>query len=277
MALVKSKPTSPGRRHHIKVDTSFLHKGGGYKPLLKPLSKKAGRNNSGQITVRHQGGGSKRQYRVIDFKRDKDDVVGKVERLEYDPNRAAHIALVKYSDGERRYIIAFKGVQVGSEIISSKNTVEIKDGNATTLKQLPLGTVIHCVEMKPRKGAQMIRSAGASAQLLAKEDEYASLLLRSGEVRKVHMDCRATIGSVGNSEHFLRRLGKAGAARHRGVRPTVRGVAMNPVDHPHGGGEGKTSGGRHPVTPWGYKTKGYRTRKRKPSDVFIVRSRRSRK
>lgn len=277
MTVIRSNPTSPGRRHHIKVDTSHLHKGEPYKALLKPLSKHSGRNNLGRITVRHQGGGAKRKYRIIDFKRDKDNVVGKIERLEYDPNRAAHIALVKYIDGERRYIIAPENIQIDQEIMSGLDDIEIKTGNATTLRMMPLGTVIHCIELRPRKGAQMIRSAGASAQLVAKEGEYASIRLRSGEVRKILLDCRATIGSVGNSEHSLASLGKAGASRHRGIRPTVRGVAMNPVDHPHGGGEGKTSGGRHPVTPWGVKTKGYKTRKRKPSDVFIVRSRKSRK
>ncbi|MBE8182751.1 MAG: 50S ribosomal protein L2 [Candidatus Portiera sp.] len=278
MPVIKSRPTSPGRRHHIKVDVSHLHKGAPYKPLLSPKPKHSGRNNLGRITVRHQGGGAKQKYRIIDFKRDKDNVVGIVERLEYDPNRSSHIALIKYSDGERRYIIAPESINVGEEIISGLTNIEIKTGNVTILRQMPLGTVIHCIELKPKKGAQMVRSAGASSQLIAKEGDYASIRLRSGEVRRVHLECRATIGAVGNFEHSLRSLGKAGASRHRGIRPTVRGVAMNPVDHPHGGGEGKTSGGRHPVTPWGVKTKGFKTRKRNnPSDIFIVRSRRSKK
>ncbi len=277
MPVIKSRPTSPGRRHHIKVDVSHLYKGDAHKPLLRPLAKKSGRNNLGRITVRHQGGGAKQKYRIIDFKRDKDNVIGVVERLEYDPNRSSHIALIKYADGERRYIIAPEKIAIGEEVISGLENIEIKTGNVTILRKMPLGTVIHCIEMKARKGAQMVRSAGASAQLIAKEGDYASIRLRSGEVRKIHLECRATVGSVGNFEHSLSSLGKAGASRHRGIRPTVRGVAMNPVDHPHGGGEGKTSGGRHPVTPWGVKTKGFKTRKRKPSDVFIVRSRRSRK
>ena len=277
MAVVRSNPTSPGRRHHIKVDSSYLHKGEPYKQLTTSLSKKSGRNNQGKITVRHQGGGAKRKYRIIDFKRDKDNVTGIVERLEYDPNRAAHIALIKYIDGERRYILAPGNIKIGEEVISGLDNIEFKTGNATVLRKIPLGTVIHCIELRPGKGGQMIRSAGSSAQLVAKDGEYASIRLRSGEVRRVHLDCRATIGSVGNAEHSLASLGKAGAARRKGIRPTVRGVAMNPVDHPHGGGEGKTSGGRHPVTPWGVKTKGHKTRKRKPSDIFIVRSRKARK
>lgn len=277
MTVIRSKPTSPGRRHHIRVRNSGLHKGVPFKALTTPLPSKGGRNNLGRITVRHQGGGVKRKYRMIDFKRDKDNIPGKVERLEYDPNRAAHIALVKYSDGERRYIIAPEEMSLGNEVISGNKDIEINVGNAMPLREIPLGTVLHCVELKPKRGAQLARSAGASVQLLAKEEEYASLRLRSGEVRQVHLDCRATVGVVGNAEHSLISLGKAGASRHRGVRPTVRGVAMNPIDHPHGGGEGKTSGGRHPVTPWGVSTKGYKTRGVKPSDKFIVRKRGARK
>ncbi len=273
MPTIKLKPTSPGHRHRIKADYSFLFKGKPHAPLTAPLNAKSGRNNQGRITVRHQGGGAKRRYRIIDFKRDKDGVPGIVERLEYDPNRSAHIALIKYADGERRYILAPQKVDVDSSILSGKKDVPIKPGNAMPLRSVPLGTVMHCVELKPQKGAQLARSAGTSVQLVAKEGNYATMRLRSGEMRKILLDCRATVGEVGNEEHGLIALGKAGASRHRGIRPTVRGVAMNPVDHPHGGGEGKTSGGRHPVTPWGVKTKGYKTRHRKNTDVFIVRKR----
>jgi large subunit ribosomal protein L2 len=273
MALVKTKPTSAGRRFVVKVVTPELHKGEPYAPLLERKTKSAGRNNAGRITVRHRGGGHKQHYRVIDFKRrDKDGIPGRVERLEYDPNRSAHIALVLYADGERRYIIAPKGVSAGSEI-SSGIDAPIKVGSCLPLRNIPVGTIVHCVELKPGKGAQIARSAGATVQLVAKEGAYATLRLRSGEMRKVLADCRATIGEVGNSEHSLRSLGKAGAARWRGKRPTVRGVAMNPVDHPHGGGEGRTSGGRHPVSPWGVPTKGYKTRKNKRTDKLIVRRR----
>jgi large subunit ribosomal protein L2 len=249
-----------------------LHKGSPYQPLLEKKSRNGGRNNSGRITVRHQGGGHRQHYRVIDFKRNKDGIPGRVERLEYDPNRSAHIALVLYSDGERRYIIAPKGVAAGSEIMSGSEA-PIKPGNCLSMRRIPVGTQVHCVELKPGKGAQLARAAGATAQLVAREGEYATIRLRSGEMRKVHSDCRATIGEVGNSEHSLRSLGKAGATRWRGVRPTVRGVVMNPVDHPHGGGEGRTSGGRHPVTPWGVPTKGYKTRHNKRTDSMIVRRR----
>jgi large subunit ribosomal protein L2 len=243
--------------------------------LLEKKSRSGGRNNKGRITTRHRGGGHKQHYRVIDFKRnDKDGIPARVERLEYDPNRSAHIALLLFADGERRYIIAPKGVVAGTEIISG-NEAPIKAGNCLTLRNIPVGTTVHCVEIKPGKGAQMMRSAGASAQLVAREGEYTTLRLRSGEMRKIHVDCRAVIGEVGNSEHSLRKLGKAGAARWRGVRPTVRGVAMNPVDHPHGGGEGRTSGGRHPVSPWGTPTKGYKTRSNKRTDGMIVRRRKS--
>ncbi|MDH5326095.1 MAG: 50S ribosomal protein L2 [Gammaproteobacteria bacterium] len=272
MAIVKAKPTSAGRRFVVSVSTSELHKGAPYAPLVETKHRSGGRNNQGRITTRHRGGGHKQHYRIIDFKRNKDGIAGKVERLEYDPNRSAHIALVLYKDGERRYIIAPKGVQAGTEIFSGSDA-PIKPGNSMSLRQMPVGTVVHCVELKPGKGAQIARSAGASAQLVAREGDYATLRLRSGEMRKVHSDCRATIGEVGNSEHNLRSLGKAGATRWRGVRPTVRGVAMNPVDHPHGGGEGRTSGGRHPVSPWGMPTKGYKTRHNKRTDGMIIRRR----
>ena len=272
MALVKAKPTSPGRRFVVRPSTAGLHKGKPYEPLLVKKAKNGGRNNLGRITVRHQGGGHKRHYRLIDFKRDKDAIPARVERLEYDPNRSARIALVLYADGERRYIIASKGVAAGTEIMSGAQA-PIKPGNCLPLRNIPVGTLVHCVEMKPGKGAQLARSAGSSVQLVAREGAYATLRLRSGEIRRVLVDCRATIGEVGNEEHSLRSLGKAGAARWRGIRPTVRGVAMNPVDHPHGGGEGKTSGGRHPVTPWGRPTKGYKTRNNKRTDRLIVRRR----
>ena len=272
MAIVKAKPTSPGRRFVVSIKSADLHKGEPYAPLLDKKSRTGGRNNQGRITTRHKGGGHKQHYRMIDFRRDKDGVPGRVERLEYDPNRSANIALVLYADGERRYIIAPKGVVAGYEIISGAHA-PIKTGNTLSLRQIPVGTIVHCIELKPGKGAQIARSAGASAQLVAREGEYATIRLRSGEMRKVHSDCKATVGEVGNSEHSLRSLGKAGATRWRGVRPTVRGVAMNPVDHPHGGGEGRTSGGRHPVTPWGVPTKGYKTRHNKRTDGMIVRRR----
>jgi large subunit ribosomal protein L2 len=272
MALVKAKPTSPGRRFVVKVVNPDLHKGAPYGPLLDKNSKKGGRNNTGRITTRHKGGGHKQHYRVVDFKRNKDGVPGVVERLEYDPNRSANIALVKYADGERRYIIAPKGIVAGTSIVSGQDA-PIKVGNALPLRNIPVGSVVHCIELKPGKGAQMVRSAGGSAQLLARDGAYVTLRLRSGEMRKVLSDCRATVGEVGNSEHSLASLGKAGAKRWRGVRPTVRGVAMNPVDHPHGGGEGRTSGGRHPVTPWGVSTKGHKTRKNKRTNKLIVRRR----
>jgi len=272
MPLVKPKPTSPGRRSMVKVVSPDLFKGRPYEPLLEKQSKKSGRNNQGRITVRHRGGGSKQRYRIIDFKRDKDGIRAFVERIEYDPNRSAHIALMLYADGERRYIIAPNGVAQGSELISGPEA-GIQPGNCMPLRSIPLGTTIHCIELKPGKGAQVARSAGAAVQLVAKEGAYATLRLRSGEMRKVLVDCRATIGEASNGEHSLRSLGKAGAKRWRGVRPTVRGVAMNPVDHPHGGGEGRTSGGRHPVSPWGQPTKGYKTRKNKRTDSLIVRKR----
>ena len=272
MPVVKLKPTSPGRRFVVKVVNPELHKGEPYAPLLEKKSKSGGRNNQGRITTRHKGGGHKQHYRVIDFKRNKDGIPGVVERLEYDPNRTAHIALVKYLDGERRYIIAPKGVQAGTELMSGVEA-PIKPGNCLMLRNIPVGTTVHCIELKPGKGAQIARSAGASVQLVAREGSHATIRLRSGEMRKVLAECKATIGEVSNSEHSLRKLGKAGAARWRGVRPTVRGVAMNPVDHPHGGGEGRTSGGRHPVTPWGVPTKGHKTRKNKRTDGMILRRR----
>ena len=272
MAIVKTKPTSAGRRFVVKVVDPELHKGDPYAPLLDKKSKSGGRNNNGRITTRHRGGGHKQRYRVIDFKRDKDGIQGTIERIEYDPNRTANIALVLYADGERRYIIAPKGVGVGQSV-DSGDEAEIRKGNCLPLRNIPVGSIIHCIEMKPGRGAQIARSAGASAQLVAREGEYATLRLRSGEMRKVRYECRAVIGEVSNSEHSLRKLGKAGATRWRGVRPTVRGVVMNPVDHPHGGGEGRTSGGRHPVSPWGVPTKGHKTRTNKRTDKMIVRRR----
>ena len=272
MAVVKAKPTSPGRRFVVKVVNPELHKGAPHKALLAAQSKTGGRNNAGRITTRHRGGGHKRHYRIMDFKRDKDGIPAVVERLEYDPNRSANIALLKYQDGERRYIIAPRGVSAGDELMSGTGA-PIRPGNAMVIRSIPVGSVIHCIELKPGKGAQMVRSAGSSAQLVAREGAYATVRLRSGEMRRVLADCRATLGEVGNSEHNLRSLGKAGASRWRGIRPTVRGVAMNPVDHPHGGGEGKTSGGRHPVSPWGVPTKGYKTRSNKRTDKLIVRRR----
>ena len=272
MAIVKAKPTSPGRRGVVKVKHPHLHKGAPHAGLVEKKSKTGGRNNTGRITTRHRGGGHKQHYRVIDFKRDKDGIPGRVERIEYDPNRSAHIALVLYKDGERRYIIAPKGLRAGDQVISGREAA-IKPGNCLPLRNIPMGSVIHCVELKPGKGAQMARAAGAAVQLVAREGQYATLRLRSGEMRKVQSRCKATIGEVSNYEHNLEKLGKAGAKRWRGVRPTVRGVAMNPVDHPHGGGEGRTSGGRHPVTPWGVPTKGYKTRKNRSTDKYIVRKR----
>ncbi|MYB35634.1 MAG: 50S ribosomal protein L2 [Gammaproteobacteria bacterium] len=272
MALVKQNPTSPGRRGMVKAVNPDLHKGSPHRTLVEPKTAISGRNNSGRITVRHRGGGHKRKYRIIDFKRNKDGVPAVVKRLEHDPNRSAHIALLSYRDGEYRYIIAPRGLNPGDTVMSGPRS-GYSIGNAMPIRNIPDGTLIHCVEMKPGKGAQLARSAGSYAQLLGKEGAYAQLRLRSGEVRRAHLDCRATIGQVGNSENSLQKLGKAGAKRWRGVRPTVRGVAMNPVDHPHGGGEGRTSGGRHPVSPWGVPTKGYRTRSKKASSSMIIRRR----
>lgn len=273
--LVKVKPTSAGRRGVVKVVNPNLHKGAPVASLIEKKTSTAGRNNNGHITTRHKGGGHKQHYRIVDFKRNKDGIPAKVERIEYDPNRTANIALLCYADGERRYIIAPKGVQIGQEILSGAEA-PIKAGNALPIRNIPVGTTIHCIEILPGKGAQLARSAGTSVQLLAREGSYAQLRLRSGEIRRVHIECRATIGEVGNEEHNLRKIGKAGAQRWRGIRPTVRGTAMNPVDHPHGGGEGKTGEGRVPVSPWGTPTKGYRTRKTKRTDSMIVQRRHKR-
>ncbi|MYD99197.1 MAG: 50S ribosomal protein L2 [Gammaproteobacteria bacterium] len=272
MAVVKAKPTSPGRRFVVNVVDPSLHKGTPYKPLTEKQSNTGGRGATGRITTRHRGGGHKQHYRKIDFRRNKDGVKASVTRLEYDPNRTANIALLKYADGEYRYIVAPRGLAAGDELMSG-STAPIRAGNAMALRNVPVGSVVHCVELKPGKGAQLARSAGTSCQLVAREGSYATLRLRSGETRRVLAECRATLGEVGNSEHNLRSLGKAGAKRWRGVRPTVRGVAMNPVDHPHGGGEGKSSGGRDPVSPTGVPTKGYKTRKNKRTDQLIVRRR----
>jgi len=269
MALVKAKPTSPGQRGIVKVVTPDLHKGKPHAPLLESQSKNAGRNNNGRITTRHQGGGHKQHYRIIDFRRNKDGIPAKVEHIEYDPNRSAHIALLCYADGERRYMIAPKGIAAGDQVISGSEA-PIRAGNALPLRNIPVGSTIHCIELQPGKGAQIARSAGTSVQLLAREGIYAQLRLRSGEVRRVHVDCKAVIGEVGNGEHSLRSIGKAGAMRWRGVRPTVRGVVMNPVDHPHGGGEGRTAAGMNPVSPWGVQTKGFRTRNNKRTDNMRI-------
>jgi large subunit ribosomal protein L2 len=272
MPLVKLKPTSPGRRGVVRVVTPNLFKGRPIDALIEKKTKTAGRNNNGHITTRHIGGGHKQHYRLVDFRRNKDGIAAKVERIEYDPNRSAHLALLCYADGERRYIIAPKGIEAGATLVSGSEA-PIKAGNALPIRNIPVGSTIHCIEMLPGKGAQIARSAGASVQLLAREGSYAQLRLRSGEIRRVHIECRATIGEVGNGEHSLRQIGKAGAQRWRGIRPTVRGVAMNPIDHPHGGGEGKTAAGRDPVSPWGLKTKGYRTRKNKRTTSMIVQRR----
>lgn len=272
MALIKVKPTSPGRRGVVKVVNPNLYKGRPLSSLVVKKKKHAGRNHNGHITVRHQGGGHKQAYRLIDFLRNKDGIPAKVERLEYDPNRSANIALLCYADGERRYIIANKGMVAGQQIISGSEA-PIKFGNALPIRNIPVGTTICCIEMHQGKGAQLARSAGASAQLLAREGQYAQVRLRSGEVRKIHIECKATIGEVGNEENNLRKFGKAGAMRWRGIRPTVRGVVMNPIDHPHGGGEGRTGEGRVPVSPWGQPTKGYRTRKNKRTNSMIVQRR----
>ena len=272
MALVKLKPTSAGRRAQVRVVNTGLYKGRPEASLIEKQSRNAGRNNHGRITVRHQGGGHKQHYRLVDFRRNKDGIPAKVEGIEYDPNRSAHIALLCYADGERRYIIAPRGVEVGQQLISGAEA-PIKPGNTLPIRNIPVGSTIHCIEMVPGKGAQLARAAGTSVQLLAREGSYAQLRLRSGEIRRVHVECRATIGEVGNGEHGLRKIGKAGANRWRGIRPTVRGVAMNPVDHPHGGGEGRTGEAREPVSPWGTPAKGYKTRNNKRTQQFIVRRR----
>ena len=273
MAIVKLKPTTPGQRGVVKITTPELYKGEPHFPLLEKQKRGSGRNCNGHITVRHKGGGHKQHYRIIDWKRDKFGVTGNVERIEYDPNRTSHIALVCYSDGERRYMIAPKGLSAGMQVVSGSD-VAVKVGNTLPLRNIPVGTTIHCVEMSPGKGGQLARSAGCSVQLLGRDGIYAQLRLRSGEIRKVHIDCKATIGEVGNVDHSLRQYGKAGVKRWLGIRPTVRGVAMNPVDHPHGGGEGKTAAGRHPVSPWGLHTKGKKTRRNKRTDHLIIRDRR---
>jgi large subunit ribosomal protein L2 len=273
--LVKVKPTSPGRRTVVKVVHPDLHKGAPHPSLVEKKNRGSGRNNNGRITMRHQGGGHAHHYRIIDFRRDKDGIAGRVERLEYDPNRSAHIALVLYADGERRYMIAPKDLRPGDTVMSGPQS-PIKPGNCLPLRNIPVGTTIHCIEIKPGGGAQIARAAGAAVELVAREGDYAQLRLKSGEVRKVNTDCRAVIGEVGNSENSLRKYGKAGAKRWRGIRPTVRGMCMNPVDHPHGGGEGRSKGGKHPVSPWGTPTKGYKTRHNKRTDHLIV-SRRKRK
>ena len=275
MPVVKSNPTSPGRRFAVRVVTPELHKGKPWGPLVEKKKRTGGRNNKGRITVRHRGGGHKRNVRIIDFRRTKDDIPARVERLEYDPNRSAHLLLLLYADGERRYIIAPRGVKAGDSLLSGPNA-PIRAGNCLPLRNIPVGSTVHCVELKPGCGAQLARSAGTSAQVVAREGRFATLRLRSGEIRRVPVGCRAVIGEVGNSEHGLRSLGKSGAKRWRGIRPTVRGVAMNPVDHPHGGGEGRTSGGRHPVTPSGQPTKGQKTRRNRRSDKMIVRRRQRR-
>ena len=276
MALRKYNPTSPGRRFRTGLTFDEITRDRPEKSLVEKLTKKGGRNAKGRITSRHRGGGHKRRYRLIDFKRDKIGVPGKVSTIEYDPNRSARIALVTYRDGEKRYILAPVGLQVGAPILAG-DKADILPGNALPLGALPLGTLVHNIELKKGKGGQMVRSAGTAAQLVAKEKGFAQVRLPSGEVRMVHLECMATVGQVGNTDHSNVSYGKAGRRRHLGVRPTVRGVAMNPIDHPHGGGEGKTSGGRHPCTPWGVPTKGYKTRNSKRTDRFIVRRRKSSK
>jgi large subunit ribosomal protein L2 len=269
MAVVKLKPTSPGRRAMVKVVTAGLHKGKPLASLVEKQTRGSGRNNLGHITTRHKGGGHKQHYRVIDFKRNKDGIPAKVERIEYDPNRSARIALLCYADGERRYILAPRDVVVGQSLLSGAEA-PIRPGNTLPIRNIPVGSTIHAIEMLPGKGAQLARSAGASARLLAREGSYAQVRLRSGEVRKIHIECRATIGEVGNGEHNLRQIGKAGAQRWRGIRPTVRGISMNPVDHPHGG---RSNGGGHPRSPWGQPAKGYKTRRNKRTTSMIVQRR----
>lgn len=276
MALKSFNPTSPGRRQLVTVDRSHLYKGRPVKSLTEGLSKKGGRNNRGRITARRIGGGAKRLYRKVDFKRKKWDVPATVERLEYDPNRTAFIALIKYEDGELSYILAPQRMAVGDTVITSK-TADIKPGNVLPLRNMPLGTIVHNVEMKPKKGGQIARAAGTYVQLAGRDGSYAQIKLSSGELRMVPIDCLATVGAVSNPDNMNKVLGKAGRKRHLGKRPSVRGVAMNPVDHPHGGGEGKASGGRHPVTPWGKKTRGPKTRKNKVTDRLIIRRRNSKR
>jgi len=272
MAIRRYNPTSPGRRGMSVANFGDITTDKPERSLLRPLRKKGGRNNHGHISVRHKGGGHKRRYRVVDFKRDKSGVPGRVASVEYDPNRNARISLVVYADGEKRYILTPAGLAVGDEVRSGEGA-EIKVGHALTLRAIPLGTQLHNVELKPGKGGQIARAAGTSVTLAAKDEPYAQIRLRSGEIRRVRLECMATIGAVGNADHSNIEIGKAGRKRWMGVRPTVRGVAMNPIDHPHGGGEGKTSGGRHPVSPWGQPTKGYRTRRNKRTDPMRVRRR----
>jgi large subunit ribosomal protein L2 len=276
MALKQYNPTSPGRRTLVLIDRSELHKGRPEKSLVEGLTKSGGRGGGGRIAVRFRGGGHKKLYRVIDFKRRKFDVVGTVQRIEYDPNRTAFIALVQYADGELAYILAPQRLKAGDQVVASEKA-DVKPGNAMPLRGMPIGTIIHNVELKPLKGGQIARSAGAYAQLVGRDSGYAQIRLNSGELRMVMDTCMATVGAVSNQDHMNEVLGKAGRARHKGRRPHVRGVAMNPVDHPHGGGEGRTSGGRNPVTPWGKPTKGARTRTNKTTDKFIIRSRHARK
>lgn len=271
MVIVKCNPTSPGRRHAVKVVHQNLYHGRPFQPLLQQNNKSGGRNNLGRITMRHIGGRHKRMYRIIDFKRTKDNIYAKIERLEYDPNRSSNIFLILYEDGTRNYILAPKGLLLGSRIISGEK-VPIQIGNSLPIKNIPTGTLIHNIEIKIGKGGQIARTAGSSAQIIAYEGSYVSIRLRSGEIRKIDGRCRATVGEVGNSEHMLQMLGKAGSSRWRGIRPTVRGTAMNPIDHPHGGGEGRNFG-KHPVTPWGQQTKGKKTRKNKRTEKFILRNR----
>jgi large subunit ribosomal protein L2 len=273
MALKKLKPTSPGTRFQLRPDRSGLHKGGAHHALLAPQKSTGGRNSSGRLTTRHKGGGHKHKYRIVDFRRDKDGVPARVERVEYDPNRSANIALLLYRDGERRYILAPKGLAAGDEVRSGPES-PIKPGNSMVLRSIPIGSVIHNIELKPGKGGQLARAAGNSAQYTGREGAFAIVRLKSGEMRRISVECRATIGEVGNDEHNLRVFGKAGARRWKGIRPTVRGVVMNPVDHPHGGGEGRSGQGNpHPVSPWGWHTKGKKTRKNKRTDALIVRRR----
>jgi large subunit ribosomal protein L2 len=272
MALKQFNPTSPGRRGLVLVDRKELHKGRPEKSLVEGLTAKGGRSNNGRVTVRFRGGGAKKLYRIVDFKRRKRDVVGVVQRLEYDPNRTAFIALVKYADGELAYILAAQRMRAGDEVVAGEK-VDVKPGNAMPLRSMPIGAIVHNIELKPGKGGQIARSAGAYAQLVGRDAGYAQIRLGSGELRMVMDSCMATVGAVSNPDHMNEVLGKAGRVRHKGRRPHVRGVAMNPVDHPHGGGEGKTSGGRHPVTPWGQPTKGHKTRTNKATDKYIIRSR----
>ncbi|MDO8322695.1 MAG: 50S ribosomal protein L2 [Phenylobacterium sp.] len=276
MALKHYNPTSPGRRSLVLVDRSELHKGGPVKSLVQGLTKSGGRGGGGRIAVRFRGGGAKRLYRMVDFKRRKWDMPATVERLEYDPNRTAWIALIKYEDGELSYILAPQRLKVGDQVIASEKA-DVKPGNAMPLRGMPIGTIIHNIELKPLKGGQVARSAGAYAQLVGRDAGYAQIRLGSGELRMVMDTCMATVGAVSNQDHMNQVLGKAGRTRHMGFRPHVRGVVMNPVDHPHGGGEGRTSGGRHPVTPWGKPTKGSKTRTNKTTDKYIIRSRHARK